>query len=142
METLLDEICSGKKKYELVMKDYWSQLSSTLDGLAKTVTTVSKASGAASGGGAKPSNVLGQQTIDGKKYDIAIEITRYGPAVTRTPAGATTSKSAKSAKQSKPAKEYGNIPKGTNVTTLTLDDALRFLPLSLGTWQKKPVVAK
>lgn len=125
MESLLDNICSGKSKYELIMKDYWDQLSSTLDVLTKVQST--KKPEAPSSGGAS-GRILGTQTIDGKDYTISVEITRYGPAVTRS--------------FGDEKKEYGNIPKGTIITDLTLEDAIRHLPLSLGTWKRKKVIAK
>jgi topoisomerase IA-like protein len=81
----------------------------------------------------KASNMieLGTQKMNGKEYVIGIETTRYGPAVTRSLAKGKAVK-----------KEYGNIPKGTNVREITLDDAISMLPLSLGTWKRKNVIGK
>ena len=104
------------------MSIYWKQLSSLLSTLSEHTksreTTNSK---------------LGSQTIAGKQYDITFETTRYGPAIVRSSVGGNGSKG---------SKEYGNVPKGTDVTSLSLEEALRFLPTNLGTWKKQPVVAK
>jgi topoisomerase IA-like protein len=69
--------------------------------------------------------------IDGKEYIIGFETTRFGPAITRVEKGKPKAK-----------KEYGNVPKGVDVSKMTLEDAIQCLPLSLGTWKRKKVIAK
>ena len=124
MEDSLDCICSGTKSYEETMGNYWSSLQKLLATLGPAAESSGKAS-------AKVDKKLGQQTIGGVKYNITWEITRYGPAVVRQVVGDKDGK-----------KEYGNIPKGTDVSTLTLDDALLLLPLTFSDYKKQKVVAK
>jgi len=128
MESLLDDICAETQTYETVMDCYWGRLSTLL----KQLETHVAASKPDSGGKKQTQwNELGTQTIGGKSYRISIETTRYGPAVTRCVM-----------KGGKETKEYGNIPKGTDVTQLSLEDAIGLLPLQLGTWKRNKVVAK
>ena len=119
MEESLDSVCRGDTTYESTMKHYWDQLSKVLQTLPTKHAQ-------------KPSNErkIGTQTINGKKHTITFETTRYGPAIVRQQVGSDTKK------------EYGNVPKGADISSLSLDMAIRYLPTQLGTWKSEPVVAK
>lgn len=130
METMLDNICNGKETYEEAIKRYWGNIQKTLTQIEETPEYQKMMKERKE---KKASNMieLGTQKMNGKEYVIGIETTRYGPAVTRSLAKGKAVK-----------KEYGNIPKGTNVREITLDDAISMLPLSLGTWKRKNVIGK
>lgn len=82
MESLLDEIDSGKKTYENVVESYWNKLNDILKIYSEQTKSLPKSS-TGKGKDTEKDNILGTQILDGKKYTIGFEITRYGPAITR-----------------------------------------------------------
>lgn len=110
MEDTLDQISRGTVSYESSMKQYWNSIQTLLASLPAKKKNPTK-------------TIIGTQTIDGVTYDITFETTRYGPAIVRSNANT-------------PHKEYGNVPKGVNVSDLTLEQAVRYLPTSFGSWKK------
>ena len=124
MEDMLDKVCSGDVTYVSTIDSYWSELSKLLESELVDLKSNEKSSKTS-----KTKSKLGTQTLDGIKYDILFEMTRYGPAVVRFD-------------PKKDTKVYGNIPKGTDVSTMTVEQAISYLPMSFKKINGKTVNAK